>query len=119
MKQQFEFFQVVLVLSVREMFLSKAFLMSELDIYQILRLNYYTKLKKWWTDDVDGDCISFNLYRNTESSIILLKRWRNNFRKEECCLLISRSQLRLSGRPVKNKTLEEPMKLEFRLGTSF
>ena len=43
--------------------------MSEMNIYQILRLNYYKKKQKeWWTD-----CTSFNLYRNTEGSIILLK----------------------------------------------
>ena len=65
------------------MFQSNAFSMSEMEIYQILRLNYYKKLKEWWTDDVDGDCISFNLYRYTESSIVLLKRWRGDFRKEE------------------------------------
>ena len=74
MVQQFEFFQVSLLISVRNMFLSKAFLMFEMNIYQILRLNYFKKLKAWWTDDVDGDCISFNLYRNTENSIVLLKR---------------------------------------------
>ena len=67
------------------MFLSKAFSVSEMNIYQILRLNYYKKQKEWWTDDVDGDCISFNLDRNTETSIILLKRWRGDFRKEEYC----------------------------------
>ena len=43
------------------------------DIYQILRLKYYKKLNKCWTDDVDGDCIKINLYRNTESSKVLLK----------------------------------------------
>ena len=59
--------------------------MSEVEHYEILRLKYYKKLKEWWTDNVDGDCISFNLYRNTESSIILLKRWRGDFRKEEYC----------------------------------
>ena len=41
------------------MFPSKAFSMSELNIYQILKLNYYKKLQEWWTDEVDGDCISF------------------------------------------------------------
>ena len=57
--------------------------MSEMNNYQILRLNYYIKQKKeWWTDDVDGDRISFNLYGNTESSINLLKRWRGDFRKD-------------------------------------
>ena len=71
------------------MFLSKAFSMSEMDIYQILRLNYYKKLKEWWTDDADGDCISFNLYRNTENSIILLKRWRGDFRKKSTAIFIS------------------------------
>ena len=85
MVQQFEFFQVSLITSLRNMFLSKAFSMSQLNIYQILRLNYYKKEKEWWTDDVDGDCINFNLYRNTESSIVLLKRWRGDFRKEEYC----------------------------------
>ena len=34
------------------MFLSKAFSASEMNIYQILRLNYYKKQKEWWTDDV-------------------------------------------------------------------
>ena len=59
--------------------------MSELNIYQILKLNYYKKLQEWWTDEVDGDCISFNLYRNTESSIVLLQRWRGDYKKEEYC----------------------------------
>ena len=63
------------------MFPSKAFSMSELNIYQILKLNYYKKLQEWWTDEVDGDCISFNLYRNTESSIVLLQRWRGDYKK--------------------------------------
>ena len=67
------------------MFPSKAFSMSELKIYQILKLNYYKKLQEWWTHEVDGDCISFNLYRNTESSIVLLKRWRGDCKKEEYC----------------------------------
>ena len=67
------------------MFPSKAFSMSELNIYQILKLNYYKKLQERWTDEVDGDCISFNLYRNTESSIVLLKRWRGDYKKEEYC----------------------------------
>ena len=67
------------------MFLSKAFSMSEKNIYQILRLKYYKKQEEWWTDDFDGDCFSFHLYRTTESSIILLKAWRGDFRKEEYC----------------------------------
>ena len=41
MVQPFEFFQVSLVISVRNMFLSKALSMSEMDLYQILKLNYY------------------------------------------------------------------------------
>ena len=53
--------------------------MSEMDIYQVLRLNYCKTLQEWWTDDVDGECISFNLYKNTESSIILLRRWRGDY----------------------------------------
>ena len=60
------------------MFLSKAFSISDIDIHQILELNYCKKLQEWWTDDVDRDCIGFNLYRNTESSMILLKRWRGD-----------------------------------------
>ena len=67
------------------MFQSKAFSMSEKDIYQTFRLNYYKKLKEWWADEIDGDCISFNLYRNTEISIVLLKRWRGDYKKEEYC----------------------------------
>ena len=59
--------------------------MSEMDIYHILRLNFYKSLKEWWTDDIGGDCIDFNLYRNTESSIILFKRWRGEYKKEEYC----------------------------------
>ena len=54
--------------------------MSEMDINQSLKLNYNTKLQEWWTNDVDGDCISFNLYRNTESSVVLLKRWKGDYR---------------------------------------
>ena len=61
------------------MFPSKAFSMSELNIYQILKLNYYKKLQEWWTDEVDGDRISFFLFRNTESSIVLLQRWRGDY----------------------------------------
>ena len=63
------------------MFPSKPFSMSELNFYQILKLNYYKKLQEWWTHEVDGDCISFNLYRDTESSIVLLKRWRGDYKK--------------------------------------
>ena len=54
-------FQVSLFILVRNMFLSELFSMSEMEIHQILKLKYYTKLQEWWTDDVDGDCISFNL----------------------------------------------------------
>ena len=45
MVQQFEFFQVSLLISVRNIILSKAFPMSEMDIYQILRRNYFKKSK--------------------------------------------------------------------------
>ena len=48
--------------------------MSEMDIYQILSLNFAKKLKEWWTDDVDGNCNSFNLYRKTVSSIFTKKK---------------------------------------------
>ena len=71
------------------MFLSKAFSSSETDICQNLSdfkvELLQKKLKEWWTEEVDGDCISFKLYRNTETSIILLQRWRGDFRKEEYC----------------------------------
>ena len=90
-----------------------------MDIYKILRLNYYEKLKEWWTNDVDGDCISFNLYRNKENSIILLKRWRGDFRKEgpdlSTMFLFRRVKNRLSGRSVKNKKMEEPMKQKLKI----
>ena len=56
-----------------------------MDIHQILRFNDKKKQQDWWTEDVDGDCIKFNLYRNPEKSIVLLKRWRGYFRKEEYC----------------------------------
>ena len=42
--------RVYLLVSVRKMFLSKAFSMSEMDIHKILRLNYYKKLQEWWTE---------------------------------------------------------------------
>ena len=83
MVQQFESFQVSLLLSGKNMFLSKTFSMFEMEIHQNLRLNYYKKLQEWWTEDVDGECISFNLYRNTGSSIVLLKRCRGVFEKKE------------------------------------
>ena len=67
------------------MFQSKSFSMSEMEIHQLLKFNYYTKLQEWWTDDVDGGCTSFNLYRNTESSKILLRRWRGGYRKDKYC----------------------------------
>ena len=103
MVHQFEFFQVSLLIWVRFMFLSKAFSKSEMHIYQILMLNYYKNQKEWWTDDVDGDCISFNLYRNTESSIILLKRWRGDFRKEEYCQIYQQCfHLNINYKPQKN-----------------
>ena len=52
------------------MFLSKAFSMSDMNIVQILSLNSYRKLQEWRKENVDRECISFNLYRNTESSIV-------------------------------------------------
>ena len=43
--------------------------MSEMDIYKISRLNYNQQTKRVVDkNDVDGDRISFNLYRNTENS---------------------------------------------------
>ena len=67
------------------MFLLKAFLVSKMDIHQILRLIYFKKLQEWRTDDVAGDCISFKLNRNTENSTVLFKKWRKDFRKEAYC----------------------------------
>ena len=87
MVQQFVLFQVSLLISVTNIILSKAFLMLKLEFYQNLRLNYYIKLQEWWTDDEDGECISFDLYGNTENSIVLLIKWRGDFRKEEYCQL--------------------------------
>ena len=87
MVQQFELFQVSLLISVRKIILSNAFSMLKLEFYQNLRLNYYIKLQEWWTDDEDGECISFDLFGNTENSIVLLKKWRGDFRKEEYCQL--------------------------------
>ena len=95
------------------MFLSKAFSMSELKIYQILKFNYYKKLQEWWTNDVYGDCVSFKLYRNTESSKKFLKRWRGDYKKEEYiyqqCFYLEEST-QVECRSVKNKTTVEPMK---------
>ena len=65
--------------------------MSELNIYQILKLNCYKKLQEWWADEVDGDFISFNLHRNTESSIVLLQRWRGDYKKGEFCQIYQQS----------------------------
>ena len=56
--------------------------MSEMDIHQIFKLNFYKKLQELWTDDVDGDCFSLNLKRNTESLIFLLKRLRGDYKKK-------------------------------------
>ena len=39
------------------MFLSESFSMSEMEICQILSLNYYRKLKEWWTDEADRDVL--------------------------------------------------------------
>ena len=66
------------------MFLSKTFAVSEMDIHQILNINYYKKLQEWLTD-VDGVYISFDLYGDTEISIILLRRLRGGYKKEEYC----------------------------------
>ena len=91
MVQQFEFFRVSWLISVKHVFPSKAFSISEMDIHQILRLNYNKKLQEQWTDDKDGECISFDLYRNTESSIVLIKRWRGDFSNEEYCRFYQQS----------------------------
>ena len=107
------------------MFLSKVFSMSEMSIYQILRLNYFKKSKEWWPDDVDGDCISFDLYRNTENSVVLFKKWREDFRNQEYCQVYQQcfyleelSQIQWSISK-KNKTMEEPMKQKLEIKTSF
>ena len=102
------------------MFLSKAFLMSELNIYQIFKLNYYKKIQEWWTVDVDGDFISFNLHKNTENSIILLKRWRGDYKKEYCqiyqhCFYLEElTQIEWSISEKQNKRRAYEQKLEIR-----
>ena len=63
--------------------------MSEMDNRQILKLNYYKKLRERRTEDVDGGCISLNLYRNTEILTVSLKRWRGDFRKKNAAKLVS------------------------------
>ena len=83
MIKQFEVFEFLCIFQ-KKKFPSKAFSMSELTIYQILKFNYYKKIQECRTNDVDGDFISFNLHRNTEKSIILLKRWRGDYKKEYC-----------------------------------
>ena len=49
------------------------------------KIELLQKLQEWSTEDVDGVFISLILYENTESSIILFKRWGGDFRKEEYC----------------------------------
>ena len=80
MIQHFGLLQVPLSVLVRNL--------SIMHIHQIFKLNYYKKLQDWWTDDVNGDCISFNFYRNTESSMIFLKRWRED--KKKYCQIYQR-----------------------------
>ena len=46
----------------KRVFPSKAFSMSELNLYQFLKLNYYKLLQEWWTDDVDGHYISVLIF---------------------------------------------------------
>ena len=53
-----------------------------MDLHQIFKMNYYIKLQDWWTDDVNGDCISFNFYRNTENSMIFFKKDRKEVTKK-------------------------------------
>ena len=78
MVQLIDFFQVSLLISVRNMFLSKAFSMSQMDIYQISRLNYYKTLKQMTLMEII--LVLFCL------ETCLLKRWRRRFfRKEEYC----------------------------------
>ena len=89
--------------------------MSEMDIHQILRFNDKKKQQEWWTEDVDGDCIKFNLYRNPEKSIVLLKRWRGYFRKEEYCQTHQQcfyfdELTQIEWSISKNKIMVEPMK---------
>ena len=78
------------------------------------------KLKEWWTVDVDGDCITLDLCRNTEISIILLKRWIGDFKKEEYCQIYQQcfyleELTRVGCRSVENKTMEEPMKQKLKI----
>ena len=65
--------------------------MSELNIYQILKLNY-ENYKSGGQMTLMEILVSFNLYRNTEKSLILLKRWRGDYKKEEYVLNLIRIQ---------------------------
>ena len=60
-----------------------------MDLHQIFKLNYYEKLQDWWTDDVNGDCISFNFYRNPESSMIFLKKMERRLQKNSTARFIN------------------------------
>ena len=91
-----------------------------MDIYKISRLNYYKILKAWWTNDVDGDCICFNLYRKTENSIILLKKGKEISEKKSTArfidnvFLIELTQIEWSVSK-KNNKMEEPMKQKLKI----
>ena len=60
-----------------------------MDLHQIFKLNYYEKLQDCWTDDVNGDCISFNFYRNPESSMIFLKKMERRLQKNSTARFIN------------------------------
>ena len=66
------------------MYLSNAFSMSEMEIYQILRLNYYNKLKSGGQMTLMKIVLVLTCIE-TQSSIILLKRWRGDYKKEQYC----------------------------------
>ena len=88
MIQEFFFFQVFFCLFVSLFIIFYRKYISIKSVFNVWRvhssdskMNYYKKVQKRMKDDVDGDCISFNLYRNTESSMNVLKKMERRFQK--------------------------------------
>ena len=77
-----KFFQFSLLLSIRNIILSKAFI--RIDIHQILRLNYCKNYKSGEHKTL-MEFVLVLKFKVKESSIILFKRWGGDFRKEEYC----------------------------------
>ena len=83
----------------------------------------FKNLQEWRTDDVDGDCINFNLYRLTENSILLFEngeeisekkrtaKFINNFFFDELTQIEWSTEKQSNGKAIKTKN--------GRQGTSF